>query len=850
MEEESTIINKNKYEKIISNMEDSINSMILYRSLYLIKKKFDLYKYTINKIYYEYNINKSKRIDTLGSFQIDINLLDKVLLLILKETNLFILELTSPKDIFLSYFLISNQKEKNMELIIQNIKKELKEKKLSLKYNKIFYNKKIKPLFQKNHEINNIQNNEGNNNDEIMTYEIKIVEYNKRGKVAKTFDELLVENVNNLKEIKANIINNESFFIENNNNINNINIKMDNNILYAETLPLIIADYIQIHKNIAIVEVEEELSKELDLLFNKELLIKMNECDELIKKYKNNNNNINIISKELNQYSMQLKQIQKSIILYERIIIDRKMKSEKTFFLEDMLNKLIEKETIIQQKINDRKQKIYSLNTNEKNINLDNNILKNNIHKLTVKERKLFSEKKSANKKYHPNKNYSSSSILITNQNNNLKLNTKNEILKSISKKNVLKSKLIDGKIKSALNEIFLYYSTLNSENNSIMNEGDDINNKFINLDIFHKFCFDFKFHILKSKINEIFNKYCNNNFDNKESLEIMDFKKFKSSLKDISLEMNSIHKQKLLNIIKEKKNIINFMELKECQRQEEEKNHNKFIEKITGRHTKKALERSQYDYISKCKKIAEDIEKYELDYENECKKNEKEILNTFYKYLVFQTRNFRNKLKNINNNHFLMNYKKDFFYNFKAIDAQKNRINGIKGARAKINMNNNLFGNEQSCNKNAFDENKNPIIKMFNILNENNILKLSTISNQKIDNSKLFQNSKKINLNQMKNIYFDPIYDNNNFYNDKNECNPEVSNFQKNNKSKKGNKLTKNRSAFELRGINNYNNILPQIILNNNLKNCNNLRYYNIDEPIQNSKILNNNYNYYNNEE
>ena len=104
MEEDSIIINnKNKYEKIISNMKDSIQSMILFRSLYLIKKKFEIYKSNINKIYIKYNINKSRRIDVLGSYQIDIKFFDKVLLQILKETNLFILELSSP----LFFYLIS-----------------------------------------------------------------------------------------------------------------------------------------------------------------------------------------------------------------------------------------------------------------------------------------------------------------------------------------------------------------------------------------------------------------------------------------------------------------------------------------------------------------------------------------------------------------------------------------------------------------------------------------------------------------------------------------------------------------------------------------------------------------------
>ena len=383
MEEDPLIINKNnKYEKIISNMEESIESMILFRSLYLIKKKFEIYKSNINKIYLDYNINKSKRIDALGSYQIDINFFDNVLFSILKETNLFILEISSPKDIFLSYFLITSQKAEHMNLIIQNIKNELIQKNLNSKYNKIFYDKKIKPLFNTkvkiNIEIEQTENNfdEENNNisEEIIIKEKIIVEYNKKGKIIKTFDELLTENEKNINDMKNKQLENnknEIEKIENNINIinSNDNLKKNNNILFIETLPLIIADYLQEHKNFAVVEIEEEFSKELDLLFNKDLLIKINEYDEFVKKYKNYNNNTNIISKELKQYSLQLKQIQKNITLYEQIIVDKKMKNENTLFLEDMLNKLVEKETYVQQKINERKQNIYSLNKNEQNIN-------------------------------------------------------------------------------------------------------------------------------------------------------------------------------------------------------------------------------------------------------------------------------------------------------------------------------------------------------------------------------------------------------------------------------------------------------------------------------------------------
>ena len=881
MEEQPLLINNSdKYEKILSNMEESIESMILFRSLYLIKKKFEVYKSSINQIYLDYNINKSKRIDALGSYQIDINFFDKVLLSILKETNLFILEISSPKDIFLSYFLITSQKADHMDSIIRNMKNELILKNLNAKYNKIFYDKKIKPLFNKKVKINiEIESTEDNLNDEknelkedIITKEIKIVEYNKKGKIVQNFAQLLNENEANIIYMKNKILieknNKEMEDFENNNIMNkNDKYKKNNNILFVETLPLIIADYLHEHKNYAIVEIEEEFSKELDLLFNKELLIKINEYDEFVKKHNKYNNNTNIISKELKQYSLQLKHIQQNIKLYEQIIVDKKMKNENTLFLEDMLNKLVEKETFVQQKINERKQNIYSLNNNEQNSNkiksynffnsLDfspikgNNNYKNinykalrsNIHILSIKNPKLMIESKISNNNNNYNKN--SSSILITNQNNNLLLNTKNSILNNTSKKIMLKTELTEDKINASLTEIFLYYSSLNNENNSINNIDNNINNKYIDLDNYYKFIYDFKIPLQKPKINEIFNKNSMSNVDNNDIYE-MNFDKFKSSLLEIALEMNSIYKQKILKNISEKRNIINYMELKECQRQEEEKNHNKFTERITGGIAKKALEQNQFDYISKHKKITDDISKYELDYEKECKKSEKDILYHFYKYLGIHTSNYKKRLKN-KSNYFL-----NEFRNFngisnnnsglKPIDNQRNKIQKLR--ISKSNINNKLSFYQDTFNKNNYKENIITNLKQSNKYNENNILKISTISNQKLSNSKIFQNSNKINWNQMQNVYFEynPIYGNK-LNNNENYLGDDSNKIR-------NNRLIKNHSALELKGINkNNNNILPPILTNNNFKNDNNLRYYDMDNSRQKTiELKEQNENIYNN--
>ena len=47
-----------------------------------------------------------------------------------------------------------------------------------------------------------------------------------------------------------------------------------------------------------------------------------------------------MLGNKLSQHSLQLKKVQNSIELYEKLIIDKREKGEISIFLEDMLNKL------------------------------------------------------------------------------------------------------------------------------------------------------------------------------------------------------------------------------------------------------------------------------------------------------------------------------------------------------------------------------------------------------------------------------------------------------------------------------------------------------------------------------
>ena len=307
------------------------------------------------------------------------------------------------------------------------------------KYNNLFYDKKIKPHIIKNildkkknkivnntdkikteqkienhlHEINNnnieVNNankeNEVNNingNEEEEEIQKTIVEYNRKGKIIRTFSRIANDNLTlNVKKDKEKSekrkndrMNNNKFFqlsesnedfvgnymqniinkSKNNDNYNDIidekeeynyeldqkdktvsiynnlidieNGKNPNNIIYIETLPLIIADYIQQFPFYCIIEIENDLSNELNILFDKELIEKMNTYEEALK-FKNQNS----ISKELTKYENMKNTLEKSIKICGGLILEKKSKGENYVFLENMLEKLLAQNIVFQEGI-------------------------------------------------------------------------------------------------------------------------------------------------------------------------------------------------------------------------------------------------------------------------------------------------------------------------------------------------------------------------------------------------------------------------------------------------------------------------------------------------------------------
>lgn len=146
-----SFITQDKFNKEIDVCEEikkSIESIILYRSLYILKKKIDLNKPKIRTLYNSFNIDKNSNVIEYNSYQVNVENFVIISQTIFKECNMILTTLSNPKDIFLSNIFINiNQKMVEMNGILNEIKNYITDENNSFvkKYNNLFYDKKIKP---------------------------------------------------------------------------------------------------------------------------------------------------------------------------------------------------------------------------------------------------------------------------------------------------------------------------------------------------------------------------------------------------------------------------------------------------------------------------------------------------------------------------------------------------------------------------------------------------------------------------------------------------------------------------------------------------------------------------------
>lgn len=479
--------------------------VILYRSLYILREKFQKYKSEIIQIYKKYEIDKMVKYKADSVHLIcDIKNISEILKEVLSITNLIILPVKSPQEIFFYNFIQENDQQKYNSKAIKEILIYISPN--FNKYNKIYFNKKI--------FLQNIFHKEQNLFEIDITQNIPIAQYDKKGRLIKNFEEMkIISNDNNIifqERIQKEKEQSEYEYM-----------LTEKQKIFIETIPIFIADFLQIFPNYAIIDLESSnISEEVKNLFD----------DKIIQQIANERKNI---TKEITDIKINgeigkdspiktlLKeklQIIKNIQFYEKLSKEKKKKNEVVTHIETIIKKLYKEkeklENLIKaEELNDiqnfRQNQTEIINN--KNISDNNNIDKNhdNIKSLVISDEII---KKREN-------------ICISMQNEN-----------KVSKKRT-----------NNLKEIFNFYTNQHKffGHNAIFDSYSE-KNGLIDMAEWSKFCSDFNINIPKEKIYEIFRK-------NSPNFKFLNFDEFNISLHSLS---NEFINWKKLNIEKEIENV------------------------------------------------------------------------------------------------------------------------------------------------------------------------------------------------------------------------------------------------------------------------------------------------------
>ena len=351
-------INDNKKENLNKIKLDSIHLEILYRSLYILKKKFEKYKNDIKSIYTKYYPEQNKSL-TQSDFPI-IKIVNFFPLLqeIFEKIKITIPRLTDIKTLFnydISKF-DKNSKEhlESIKLMEKNI--FLNNKKNLEKYNKIFYSKKIEPIVDYF-----IRRGNGNDLTEIKC----ITEYDRKGRVINTFNKLL-ENIgikNSFKSITKNP--KDEFDI----------IKEKGDSLYIKILPIILADFLQENNDFAVIDLDindKNFISEIKSLFDENLIKKINSEKDtnIFLSYKNNNNINNIKNNEKINLSLEEQKklcetkkykLEKNIKFYQNLLTNKKKKNESYNYIIDFISKMESEKDRLDKEIKELTLKINAI---------------------------------------------------------------------------------------------------------------------------------------------------------------------------------------------------------------------------------------------------------------------------------------------------------------------------------------------------------------------------------------------------------------------------------------------------------------------------------------------------------
>ena len=571
----SVNISKNKNKEQIYNMElKNIQMLILQRSLYILKKKFEINKKTLEIIYQKYKDENCVKLRC-----INIDFLSEMYSDIMDTLQFTILPYGNFNELFSADLMTELNKDKSKTILKELVKYTNHNIE---KYNKIYFEKKMKKrqlLEENKKKINIIRSID---DMEEITTEKNIVRINKRGKTIQNFEEMLKNNIELTfgPDIIMTI------------NEDDMSILNSIKLLYSDVIPLIIADFLQNYlknnKNIALIstsnisdDVENvKLNQNIKNLFDNEILKFYQNLARFDPESENKEKLKNLLFEMMNT--------ENQIKTYQKIILEQTAKGMNVKHLLNMVKKLTDQKNIMQKKINEYSNSNIS---NKNNISI-NNI--NNTKSTFSKENKKMQEMNKSNSSLNNINNKSKNKI----RNNNSKLSIGTNQLKSVNYTNT-DANYINININNE-NQSHLITSNNNKEENFYYQHGvlfpetkeEQRNNSLLeifyfytkqhsfigntptfeqflkseeNLDLaeFGKFCVEFKILVKPQKIAEIFKK-------TSENSKNLSYKMFCEALKKLSVCANDEKKKYLMDRIK-----IYEMKLKEIN-DKNKKNENK----------------------------------------------------------------------------------------------------------------------------------------------------------------------------------------------------------------------------------------------------------------------------------
>ena len=327
-----------KKEDILDMELTNIQMLILQRSLYILKKKFEINKKELEIIYKKYKDEEYMKLKC-----INVDYLLELYMEIMDLTQFTMLPYTNFNEL-ISADLMTELNEGKTKVILKALVKFTKDN--IEKYNRIYFEKKMK-------KIKLIEENEKKKKAdapppdlEDYTSQQKIVKINKRGKVIRTFDEM-IEN-NKEFEVGQDIIA----------KINEDDMSVLNNkkLLYSDVIPLIIADFIQEYlknnEHVAIISTSNisedqenyKLNQNIKSLFDKDIIKFYNSLNRVDPNQEN--------KEKLKNLLYELMNIENQIKIYQALILEKNSKGANVKHLMNMEKKLGEQKAILQKKIN------------------------------------------------------------------------------------------------------------------------------------------------------------------------------------------------------------------------------------------------------------------------------------------------------------------------------------------------------------------------------------------------------------------------------------------------------------------------------------------------------------------